>query len=153
MAIDLPFTTVFAPCACAMSSTTCARVGGGGGTMDMRAPADECALELIEPAVEIGQRLAPDRGRLLLPLGVRGGDIGRGVQAAIEIAECVLQVGVGDRPRGSFLEVVSGRGDAVRHRGNPAARRSATCTGSGPPPVRSRRPPRCIKQARSVLTR
>ena len=89
---------------------------------------------------------ASHRGRRALALGSRrpaffhsgcAAAVGRGMQAAVEIAQRVLQIRIGDRSVRSWksLPGVVMPCVIVSVRCEPAARRSAMWMGSGPPPA------------------
>ena len=127
---------------------------GPGGPVHGHAQRFELGLEPVEPAVEVGEHLPADPGRL--PAQLDEGRVGAGhlaaqAQLGRHVAERPLQLGVGDGRSGPVGQPrVAGQG---RLHDSPSARSSATWMGSGPLPVRRRRPARWRRQPESQATR
>ena len=105
------------------------RLGRGGRPVHVGADPLERGDGPVDPAVVVGQDLAPDRAGPVLA-GRPRGDVGppgrpHGAVALVDLAECLLEVGVADGGAGALLER---RGGAVAvtlaHR-RPSARTSA----------------------------
>ena len=135
VAIDLLFTTVRAPCARAMSTTIAARVVAGVAARCTCTPravsARSSRSSQPSRSASVSRRIAAARS---FQSGCAAARVGRGVEAAVEVAQRALQL-AGRRPRARLRSRKSspGRRDAVRRSsGEPDASRSATCTGCGP---------------------
>ena len=102
VAIDFDFTTRLTPSRRARSSTTRRASSGVAQRCTRDAVRLERRLELVEPAVEVRERLAPDRGGTVLQLGSLGLDLRGRAEPDVEVPQRALELGVGDArpPRG-----------------------------------------------------
>ena len=153
VAIDLLFTTRRAPRARAMSSDDLARGGGRVCPVHMHAELRQRCLEPVQPAVEVGERLAPDRGRRDLSTPdprarprprCAGVDRGSGGRAATSDR----------RQRRRSAPAMSAPGVTMSWPVTPATRsRAVRRCGRAADPHRCAGgdPSRCMRQARSVL--
>ncbi len=159
VAIDFDFTARVSRSPLAIVEDDLARLLGGRGAVHADPETGERRVDPVEPTREIGEGLAPDGRGAVLQLREVVGDDARGREADIEVAHRLLQLRVGDRlaPRAPrSTRPASRRRDSRRASGNPAGNASASnrakCTGSGPMPVRRRRPSRWSRHAVSPLT-
>jgi len=110
--------------------------GGVLGAVNDHAPSNEGGLELVEPAVEVAQRLAPHGGGARLPVRVRGRRLGGGPEAPVHVVQRTLELRVADRGGRAFPKVGARSRDVGAAHASPAASRSATWIGCGPAPIR-----------------